>query len=178
MSDQIRQNVKMFGVIYQKYLDDSTPYWKLRWAGLAGFVLLYMIRVYFLNGFFIITYGLGIYYLNLLIGYLSPKDNPEFDDIDAGNQQQQGLPMTSDDAQEYKPFIPKYSEFYCWHSAIKAILICIVATFIPALDIPVFWPILLVYFLALSFVTLKKQIQHMIKYGYVPFMNFGKPRYK
>ena len=34
---------------------------------------------------------------------------------------------------------------------------------------PVFWPILLMYWLVLLFVTMKRQIKHMIKYRYIPF---------
>jgi len=43
-------------------------------------------------------------------------------------------------------------------------------------DIPVFWPILLVYFLVLFGLTLKKQITHMLKYRYLPF-DLGKKRW-
>ena len=32
----------------------------------------YILRVYVLNGWFIVTYGLGIYLLNLFIGFISP----------------------------------------------------------------------------------------------------------
>lgn len=32
-----------------------------------------MVRVYTLNAFHIVTYGLGIYLLNLFIGFLSPQ---------------------------------------------------------------------------------------------------------
>ena len=38
---------------------------------------------------------------------------------------------------------------------------------------PVFWPILLLYWLVLLFVTMRRQIKHMIKYRYVPF-SWGK----
>jgi hypothetical protein len=37
---------------------------------------------------------------------------------------------------------------------------------------PVFWPILVLYFCMLFFVTMRKQIQHMIKHKYLPF-SFG-----
>lgn len=36
-------------------------------------------------------------------------------------------------------------------------------------DVPVFWPILLLYWLMLLFVTMKRQIRHMIKHRYLPF---------
>jgi hypothetical protein len=43
-------------------------------------------------------------------------------------------------------------------------------------DIPVFWPILLLYFIVLFIMTMQRQIKHMIKYKYVPF-SFGKTTY-
>jgi hypothetical protein len=33
---------------------------------------MYVLRVYLIRGFHIISYGLGIYLLNLFIGFLSP----------------------------------------------------------------------------------------------------------
>lgn len=42
-------------------------------------------------------------------------------------------------------------------------------TFFPIFDVPVFWPILLMYWFVLLFVTMKRQIKHMIKYRYIPF---------
>ena len=50
-------------------------------------------------------------------------------------------------------------------------------TFFQVFNIPVFWPILLLYFIALFFLTMKRQIKHMIKYKYIPF-SMGKTRYK
>ena len=44
-------------------------------------------------------------------------------------------------------------------------------------DVPVFWPILLMYWLLLLFVTMKRQIKHMIKHRYLPFSH-GKTKYK
>lgn len=41
----------------------------------------------------------------------------------------------------------------------------------------VFWPILLLYFITLFVLTMKRQIKHMIKFRYVPF-SFGKAQYK
>jgi hypothetical protein len=49
-------------------------------------------------------------------------------------------------------------------------------TFFDVFDVPVYWPILLGYFIFLLFVTMKRQVQHMRKYGYVPW-NFGKRKY-
>ena len=57
----------------------------------------------------------------------------------------------------------------CRYSSFKAILIGFVVTFFPIADVPVFWPILLMYWFVLFFVTMKRQIKHMIKYRYLPF---------
>ncbi|MBA0734994.1 hypothetical protein Gogos_018879, partial [Gossypium gossypioides] len=46
-------------------------------------------------------------------------------------------------------------------------------TFFSVFDVPVFWPILLFYWIMLFILTMRKQILHMIKYKYVPF-SFGK----
>jgi Rer1 family len=55
------------------------------------------------------------------------------------------------------------------YSSTKAILLGFAATFFAAFDVPVFWPILLLYWLVLFFLTMKRQIRHMIKHRYVPF---------
>ena len=62
-------------------------------------------------------------------------------------------------------------------SLVKAVLLSFFLTFIPFFDIPVFWPILVIYFFALCFMTMRRQIAHMIKFKYIPF-NFGKKTYK
>ena len=57
----------------QRLLDLSTPHVGRRWASLAALVCLYALRVWSLQGFYIVTYALGIYNLNLLLGFLTPQ---------------------------------------------------------------------------------------------------------
>jgi len=59
------------------------------------------------------------------------------------------------------------------YSITKAFCIAFVMTFFSAFDVPVFWPILLFYWVVLFTLTMRRQISHMIKYKYVPF-SFGK----
>lgn len=66
-----------------------------------------------------------------------------------------------------------YFSLLCRYAVTRAFCIAFVMTFFSIFDVPVFWPILLFYFCTLTFVTMKRQIQHMIKYKYVPF-SFGK----
>lgn len=75
-----------------------------------------------------------------------------------------------------RPFARRVPEFKFWHSCCRAVFVSFVATFFSIFDIPVFWPILLLYFIVLFVITMKRQIKHMIKYKYVPF-SFGKQVY-
>ena len=50
-------------------------------------------------------------------------------------------------------------------------------TFFDIFDLPVFWPILLMYFILLVGITMKERLDHMIKYKYLPF-SWGKRTYR
>lgn len=62
---------------------------------------------------------------------------------------------------------------HCRYAITKAFCVAFVMTFFSMFDVPVFWPILLCYWLVLFVLTMKRQITHMIKYKYLPF-NIGK----
>jgi len=157
--------------LYQTYIDKTVIMPEARWSFCAFVFCAYLLRVYLLDGFYIISYGLGIYLLNLVIGFLSPAIDPDEDEGEG--------PMlpTMDDAGEFRPFSRKLPEFKFWYTATKSIVIGIICTFFPVLDLPVFWPILLMYFLLLVFITMKERVKHMIKYKYVPW-SAGKQTYK
>ena len=106
--------------------------------------------------------------------------------------------------EEYRPYVGRLPEFKFWcvapgghggalsprrpgpapppcrpprrYAGVKAILTAGVLTLVPLFDVPVFWPILLVYFLTLFALTMRNQIAHMIKFRYVPFA-WGKAKY-
>jgi hypothetical protein len=220
----------------QQFLDASVPHTAARWAVFSAVVVLYTVRVMLLKGFYIVTYGIGIFNLNLVIGFLTPAFDPD--------QDAPTLPTTE---QEFKPFVRRVPEFKFWCAArrgpgaqygaarggglgaqasqcgrpasrlhelhswrpwlsgapsrlctaltpspsgcrapsvlslrrlnsIKSFLVGFLMTFFPMFDIPVFWPILLMYWLMLFVLTMKRQIKHMIKHRYLPFTH-GKQRY-
>jgi len=68
-----------------------------------------------------------------------------------------------------KPFFWDDCDLCCRYSSAKSFLFGMIATFFPVFDVPVFWPILLLYFFVLFFITMKRQIKHMIKHKYIPF---------
>ncbi|KAF2322889.1 hypothetical protein GH714_031838 [Hevea brasiliensis] len=90
--------------MYQYYLDKSTPHAINRWIGSLVIVAIYCLRVYFVQGFYIVSYGLGIYLLNLLIGFLSPLVDPELEPSD-------GPLLPTKGSDEFKPFIRRLPEF-------------------------------------------------------------------
>lgn len=75
----------------------------ISWIALGALVLLYSLRVYLLSGFYIVTYGLGIFLLNLFIGFLSPLE----EDAD-------GPVLPLNDLDEFKPFVRRLPEFKFW----------------------------------------------------------------
>ncbi|RDX87642.1 Protein RER1A, partial [Mucuna pruriens] len=146
---------------YQYLLDKSTPHVGRRWVGFLVVALLYALRVYLVEGFYVVSYGLGIYILNLLIGFLSPQVDPEI--LDA-----EGPTLPSSASDEFRPFVRRLPEFK--YSITKAFCVAFVMTFFSAFDVPVFWPILLFYWVVLFTLTMRRQISHMIKYKYLPAM--------
>ena len=125
---------------------------------------------------FIVTYALAIYLLNLLIAFLSPKFDPG---NDLGNdilEEEEGPTLPTKSDEEFRPFIRRLPEFKFWYAVTKAFCISLMCSFFRIFDVPVFWPILLIYFFILFCITMKRQIRHMIKYRYLPF-NIGKKTY-
>ncbi|KIK67498.1 hypothetical protein GYMLUDRAFT_37630 [Collybiopsis luxurians FD-317 M1] len=167
---------------YQQILDRWTPFVLYRWLGTGGVLSVFFLRIVFSQGWYIVCYAHAIYLLNLLLAFLQPKFDPSLqDDLLADEIEEGGTPMTSplpssrDD--EFRPFVRRLPEWQFWLSATRATLVALVCTFFEMFDVPVYWPILVVYFFVLFALTMRRQIQHMIKYKYVPFDIGRKARY-
>ncbi|KAL0267782.1 UNVERIFIED_CONTAM: hypothetical protein PYX00_009953 [Menopon gallinae] len=164
---------KRVGQLYQKTLDDFTPHVAGRWILACVLVIIFLCRVFITQGWYIITYALGIYHLNLFIAFLTPKIDPAISDFeDDGGPE---LPTRANE--EFRPFVRRLPEFKFWYSVTKSTLVALFCTMFEAFNIPVFWPILVMYFITLFVITMRKQIRHMIKYRYLPFTH-GKPKYQ
>jgi len=165
---------KRLGQTYQMLLDRWTPYTTSRWIATVLLVICFVARIVIAQGWYIVTYALAIYHLNLLLAFLTPKIDPaamELDDDDG----EPGLPTNQNE--EFRPFIRRLPEFKFWYSATKATAIAFTCTFFQLFNIPVFWPILVMYFITLFCITMKRQIKHMIRHRYVPF-TWGKPKFQ
>ena len=115
---------------------------------------------------------MGLYYLNKVMLYLSPLVDPEDQDFE---EMDNILPVR--DTDEFKPFQRKIQEFVLWKHLIHANLICTVLTFFEYFDFPIFWPLLVFYFVFMTTFLCRYKIEHMIKYKYIPF-DFGKKSYQ
>ncbi|XP_048546658.1 protein RER1A-like isoform X5 [Triticum urartu] len=86
------------------------PHTAGRWAGTLLAAAVYAPRVYYVQGFYVVSYGLSIYRLNLLIGFLSPMVDPELEALD-----QAGPALPTCGNNEFKPFIRRLPEFKFWY---------------------------------------------------------------
>lgn len=118
--------------LFQFYLDKTTPHAVYRWIGTAVFALLYALRIYYVQGFYVVSYGLGIYLLNLLIGFLSPLVDPELEPSD-------GPMLPTKGSDEFKPFIRRLPEFKFWWLVFPLTnlftLLILISSFILSFDI-------------------------------------------
>jgi len=162
---------------FQTYLDKSTPFVTQRWVGTGVVFSLFALRILIVRGWYIVAYTLGIYLLNIFLAFISPKFDPSLElDLDEGVEDGGAGGLPTKEEEEFRPFVRRLPEFKFWFSATRAITISLVCSFFTAFDLPVFWPVLVMYWLILFFLTMRRQIQHMVKYRYVPF-TVGKVRY-
>ncbi|THV05135.1 retrieval of early ER protein Rer1 [Dendrothele bispora CBS 962.96] len=165
---------------YQQILDRLTPHMLYRWVGFAGLLSIFILRIVMAQGWYIVCYAYAIYLLNLLLAFLQPKFDPSLqddllaDEIEEGGETNSPLPSQRDD--EFRPFVRRLPEWQFWLSSTRATIFALLCTLSEAFDVPVYWPILVVYFFVLFTLTMRRQIQHMIKYRYIPF-DVGKARY-
>ena len=97
-----------------------------------------------------VAYSLGIYLLNLFLAFLSPKFDPSLEQ-DENMENGGDLPTKAD--QEFRPFVRRLPEFKFWFSATRAVAIGFFCTWFTVFDVPVFWPVLVMYWLILFILT-------------------------
>jgi len=138
---------------YQTYLDLSTPFVSYRWMGTSVALFVFFLRIVLAQGWYIIAYCLGIYLLNLFLAFLQPKFDPGLSQDEGLEDGQSSLPTKQDE--EFRPFIRRLPEFKFWHSATRAIVIAFLCSWFEIFNLPVFWPVLVVYWLILFSLTSK-----------------------
>eukprot|EP00388_Colpodella_angusta_P041711 GDKK01054057.1.p1 GENE.GDKK01054057.1~~GDKK01054057.1.p1 ORF type:complete len:213 (+),score=24.44 GDKK01054057.1:83-640(+) len=151
---------KDFGFKFQRFMDKIVPFTGPRWAVFGIALMLFYIRIFILEEFYVIAYGVSVHMLYLLIMVITPMSDPDEQAEDVA------LPMHE---REHRPFVPKVGEFIVWRNMIRVLAIGFFLTLFGFLDIPVFWPILVVYFIALFAVQVGGRVKHMMTHKYVPW---------
>ena len=159
------------GFYYNSIKDKIIVYKAERWGVIAILTIIYFIRMFRTKGYYALTYCIGIHFLNSFIGFISPLEDPEEEGLNSGDSY---LPQKNNE--EFRPFQRKVKEFSFWSMMFWTFLIAIPMTFFDAFNIPVFWPLLLFYFILIFFLIMRRQINHMIKYNYLPW-DTGKKNY-
>ena len=158
-------------IYYNQIKDKIIIYKAERWGIVALLAVLYFIRMFWTKGYYALTYCIGIHFLNSFIGFISPLEDPEEGNLNDGDS---FLPQKKNE--EFRPFQRKVKEYSFWSVMFWTFIVAIPMTFFEAFNIPVFWPLLLIYFILIFFLIMKRQIKHMIKYNYLPW-DSGKKTY-
>ncbi|XVF73772.1 hypothetical protein PTKIN_Ptkin13bG0008600 [Pterospermum kingtungense] len=114
-----------FSRTFQYYLDRSTPHLTERWLGTLAIAVIYVLRDIYFG-----TEG--------VIGFLSPKVDPELEVLD-------GASLPTKGSNEFRPFIRRLPKFKFLYSITKAFCMAFLMTFFSVFDVPVFWLIVLFY---------------------------------
>jgi hypothetical protein len=101
----------------------------------------------------LVAYSLGIYLLNLFLAFISPKFDPSLEQDEGMEDGTGGLPTKEDT--EFRPFVRRLPEFKFWHAATRAVLIGFCCSWFEMFNLPVFWPVLVMYWFILFFLTSK-----------------------
>lgn len=160
LPEKLKVARKDFNVKFQRFMDSIVPFTIPRWAVFAVVLLLFYIRILWFEAFYVIAYGVSVHMLYLLVLVITPMSDPDENSSDVS------LPMSE---REHRPFVPKVGEFVVWRSMMKVLGIGFFLTLFSFLDIPVFWPILVFYFVTLFAVQVGGRVKHMLKHNYVPW---------
>lgn len=146
---------------------------------------IFLLRMYLLKGFYIVTYVLFIFILNQFILFLQPKDRAALAAAQAQAATATGTAASTESgalptntADEFRPFVRRLPEFKFWYSCTNATILSFFATFFKFCDVPVFWPVLVFYFIILFVATMRRQWLDMRRLKYVPWDIGNKRKYK
>jgi hypothetical protein len=169
----------------QRLLDRAAPHTFYRWLGLGALMAVFILRMFMVHGFYIVTYVLLIFILNQFILFLQPKDRASLlaaarpgasaEAIDAAAA---APTLPNFDAEEFRPFVRRLPEFHFWYSSTVATTVSLFVTFFEVFNLPVFWPVLVFYFIILFVATMHRQWLDMKRLKYVPWDIGNKKTYK
>lgn len=155
------------GSLAQITQDKLAPKPNIRWGFTLLLVVLYALKVIISQSHALISYCVGVYLVHGFIMFATPKDDRIPDPFEIEADDTEYCPLNIDN--DLKPFIRNMPEYSFWVFCTKIIGISLFLTFFAFTDIPVYVPILVVYFIFMMIVTGFKLWQHSRKYNYNPF---------
>ena len=85
---------------YRILIDQIAPLKMERWAALCLPLATFLLRMYLKQGYAVLAYLLGLFYLNSIMLYLAPAEDPE--EVNSSEDVDFSLPVREQD--EYKGF--------------------------------------------------------------------------
>ncbi|KAM5237498.1 LOW QUALITY PROTEIN: protein RER1 [Ctenodactylus gundi] len=110
------------GQIYQYWPDRTTPYTVTHWVTKLPLSFVYIIRVHLFQGWYTVTYAMGIYHLNLFIAFLFPYMGPFL-------MKSTGLKHPTEQNEQFHLFIQRLPEFKFSHTD-KGVMAAVASTFL------------------------------------------------
>jgi len=152
----------------QFFQDKLAPFPLQRWIATGILVLFYICRICVKRTHAVVTYVAAVYLLHAFILFESPKDSniPSFyENENIGEDDYNPSNIDND----FKPYVRKLPEFTFWGFTTQIIFAAFFLTFFEMADIPVFIPILAIYFVFILVMTLYKLVLHSRKFKYSLF---------
>ncbi len=82
-------------MFYRNKIDKYIIYMKTRWFLTTIFFINYLYRITVYGGFYVVSYVLGLYILNITVQFFQPLGLPDIDDdLDEDQQMYNNLPNT------------------------------------------------------------------------------------
>ena len=159
-----------------KFLSSVEKYKYQRWVLFFGLEAVLIIRMILYRGFYVVGYIEGLTLLNLFFEsiYSNTSTNGEGEGIDE-DVNEVPLHTIKDIEAPPSPILDQSNnetelsgDVRLWYAFMITVIISLIAVMIPALDIPVFWPLLLIYFLAIFILTMREPLWIMLTKRYTP----------
>lgn len=152
----------------QLVTDRLSPQLTFRWGFTGTLVLLYIYRIIKIKSHAVVTYCAAVYFLHAFILFATPKDQNIPDPFEATNEDEYN-PSNIDN--DFKPYVRRLPEYSFWVFATQIVLSAFALTLFEFADIPVFIPILVMYFVFIVCMTTYKLRAHSRKFRYNLFFS-------
>lgn len=103
--------------------------------------------------------------------YLAPIEDP--DDL---SERGESFILPTRENDEYKGFQRKLGEVEFWKQIFGGTVLAATCSMFDSMDIEIYWPLLVCYFIIMTVFLCRVKIEHMIRYKYIPF-EIGKKKY-